>query len=66
MLNSSPNDLAKILTLGKPAKNMKGLGFTHGASTSKTIFVPPKNPSQSKMTSNMYQTSGQNNFPQRY
>ena len=66
MLNFSPDDLEKILTLGKPAKNMKGFGFTHGASTSKTTFVPLKNPSQSKMTSNTYQTSGQHISPQRY
>ena len=54
MVNFSTDVLEKILTLGKSAKNMKVLGFTHGASTSKTTFVPPKNHSLSKMTSNMY------------
>lgn len=42
MLNSGTNSLDKILTVGKPATNLKGLGYTYGASHSKTTFAPHK------------------------
>ena len=41
MLNAGTDNLDKIITIGKPAKNMKGLGYTNGTSISKTTFVPP-------------------------
>ena len=58
MLNSGTDSLDKILTSGKPAKNMKGLGYTHGASSSQTTFVPQKQTSQ--MSRNLPQPSGNN------
>ena len=60
MMNSGTDNLDKILTVGKPAKNMKGLGYTHGASTSHTTFVPQKSAAQ--MTRNISQTSGNDKF----
>ena len=60
MLNSSTDSLDKILTIGKPAKNMKGLGYTHGASTSQTTFVPQKPVGQ--MSRKISQTSGDDKF----
>jgi len=60
MLNSGTDSLDKILTIGKPAKNMNELGYTHGASPSRTTFVPQKPTGQ--MLRNMPQTSGDDKF----
>ena len=57
MVNSSTHDLDKILTLGKPAKNMKCLGYTHGGSSPKATFVPLKKTVQ--MSPKMGQTSSE-------
>lgn len=57
MLNSRANNLDVILSVGKPAKNMKGLGYIGDPSIPKTNFVPPTLKAETKMSrTNAYAT----------
>lgn len=64
MLNSGTDSLDNILTVGQPANNMKGLGYTHGDSTSQTTIVPQKSADQ--MPRKICQTSSGDKFQNQH